>query len=336
MMGTTPVKRILVSLQGDSRIAAFDIDAASETLGEPEYIEVEGGPAPMVLSADRSMLYAGLRNAPGLAAFSIDEGKIEQIDSVVLESDPCFVGLDRTGKYLLSTYYSAGMVSIHRLNPDGTIQTEPIQTVRTYENAHSIWFDRANTFAFVPHTGPNKIAQFEFDAESGILSPNRSYNADVPSGVEPRHLAMDPTGEYFYCSNERNSSVTTYQLDAATGTLAPLATASTLPSEYSQSNSCAQIRISPNGRFLYVSNRGHDSIATLRIDENTHHPTLVGNTASEKTPRAIFLDDRGDYLIAAGFDTGFLAVHRIDHASGLPIQPARYHAGNAPMWVLEI
>jgi 6-phosphogluconolactonase len=329
-------RTILVSLQGDSYIAKFDLNTMSGLLGEPEIIEVAGGPAPMTLSAAGSMLYVGLRTEPGIAVFSVDGGDIVQIDSVGLESDPCFVSLDRTGKYLFSTYYNAGMVTSHRLNADGTIQTDPIQIVKTYPNAHSIWMDTTNAFAFVPHTGPNKIVQFVFDAESGILSPNTSYEACVPNGVEPRHMAMDPAGEYFYCSNERDSSVTTYRLDVSDGTLAPLETVSTLPPKSGQSNSCAQIRISPNGRFLYVSNRGHDSIAVLKIDDLTHVPALVGHAATEKTPRAFYVDDRGDYLIAAGYDSGFLAVHRIDQASGLPLLTGTYHAGDSPMWVLEI
>ncbi len=330
------MRDIVVSLQGESCIARFTFDRKSGTLGRPQLIEVTGGPAPLVLKRDGRVLYAGLRTHPGLAAFTVKEGTLEQIDSVRLESDPCFISLDRTEKYLFCTYYDAGMVTTHRLNTDGTIQTDPIQTVKTYPNAHSIWLDRSNSFAFVPHTGPNKIAQFVFDADSGILSPNTSFGAAVPTGVEPRHMAMDPAGEYFYCSNERDNSVTTYQFDTRTGTLAPLETVSTLPAGYLQANSCAQIRISPDGHFLYVSNRGHDSIACFKIDGATGLPEMVGHTPTEKTPRAIFLDGLGQYLITAGFATGNLAVYRVDSRSGQLSPNGTFFAGRSPMWVLAV
>lgn len=331
-MSDKPTSSFAISLQAEERI--ITVRLTKGRLEETGSVEVPGGPAPLVRSGD--VIYAGLRNTPGLAALKLSGGKLDIFDSVELDSDPCFVALDNSGKYLFCTYYFAGMVTLHRINDDATVQSEVVQTVKTFDNAHSIWFDQEYRFAYVPHTGPNKLLQFVFDADSGLLSPQATAEATVPRGVEPRHLVASPDGQYFYCANEKASSVTTYRFYEESGTLETLVTVSTLPEQFAGSNSCSQIKISPDGSFLYVANRGHDSIAMFRIDQESRQPVAIGHVGAEKTPRALCMSADGDNFLAAGLDNGVIAVYGIDKKTGRLNAQSTFEAGEKPMWILQL
>ena len=150
----------------------------------------------------------------------------------------------------------------------------------------------------------------------------------------PRHFCFHPSLDVLYTSNEQGCSVTAYALDRATGLLRALQTVSTLPEGFSGENSCAQIRMTPSGRFLYAPNRGHDTIAAFSVDESTGLLTAMGHTPTERVPRAFDIDPSGRFLYAAGLETGRLASYAIDEASGALTPLDVYTIGNGPMWVL--
>jgi 6-phosphogluconolactonase len=159
----------------------------------------------------------------------------------------------------------------------------------------------------------------------------------VPKGPEgPRHFCFHPQLPAVYFVNEQGGSVTAYRLDADTGTLTPFQTISTLPDGFDGQNACAEIRITPSGRFLYASNRGHDSIACFAVAEGTGELSSLGQQPTEKTPRPFTLDPEGRFLLAAGQGSGRLATYRIDAGTG-KLVPLETHAlGQNPMWVLVL
>jgi 6-phosphogluconolactonase len=256
------------------------------------------------------------------------------LGTVPLESDPCFISVDRTGRYLLAAYYGAGRVSVHAIGADGVLEAQPVEWFATAPKAHSIHTDRSNRCAFLPHVGEsNRILQFLFHAQTGHLTPNAVPMVVPPEGTGPRHYCYHPSLDCVYFDNEQASSVTAYRFDRQSGTLEPFQTLSTLPEGFEGQNTCAQIHITPSGKFLYVANRGHDSIAGFSIDPASGRLTALGQQPSEPIPRTFGIDPQGRFLVAAGQGTGRLAAYRIGARGALePLQS--YAVGERPMWVL--
>ncbi len=326
---------LYVSLQDDERILGFDIDARTGRLAPEGNFQVPGGPAPLALRPDGRILYAGLRGRAGLAwlAREPSTGALREGGRIPLETDPCFLSTDRSGRFLFSAYYRAGLIGVHALEPDGSIRTPPVEWRATAVNAHFMQTDPGNRFAFVPHTGPNLILQFRFDPASGRLTPNDPPRAAPPAGVGPRHFCFHPGGRLVLFSNELASSVSSYRFDSASGTLSLLDTVSTLPAGFAGANTCAQIHMGADGRFVYVSNRGHDSIAVVAVDPAGGRLHLEGTAASERVPRAFNLDLSGRWLYAAGQESGRLAAYAVG-GDGLLSQLAGVPLGRKPLWVL--
>lgn len=330
---------VYVSVAGEDKISILYLDPRSGQLELRSEVAAPSGPAPLAVAPDLGFLYVGLRSSCEIASFAIDAGtgSLLRIGTVPLDADPCYMATDRSGRFLLSAYYRAGKVGVHRIGQDGAVCSPAVQWVPTAPMAHCIMTDRSNRFAFVPHpAGPNLIFQFTFDAQAGRLSPNAVPRVIPEAGVGPRHYCFHPRQDIVYLSNEQGSSVTAYRLDTGAGTLSPFQMLSTLPAGYSGENTCAQIHVTPAGRFLYVSNRGHDSIAIFAIDEDDGRLRCVGQEPTEKTPRVFNVDPAGRYLFVAGQGTGRLASYRIDDQRGTLALLARYAVGENPMWVLAL
>src|SRR5262245_50140742 len=272
-----------VSLQDEDKIRTFTLDAATGHLTPKGEVPVSGGPSALTLSPDRQVLYVGQRNGPAICSFRIDHssGGLTQSGTVSPQAAPTYLATDRTGRFLLSAYYQGAHAAVHPLGSDGSVGGPPIEWLETAMGAHAIQTDPSNKFAFVPHiarfndnvleplresSGPNMILQFRFDAQSGHLTPNTPFRVEPAERLGPRHSCLHPLLIVVYFSNEQGCSVTGYQLDPATGTLTALQTITTLPAGYTGRNTCSQIQISASGKFLYVPNRGHNSIAGFAVD----------------------------------------------------------------------
>ena len=328
-----------VSISEEDRVSIFKMDSKSGKLDIQSEAAVPGRPAPLAVDPDRRFLYVGRRGVPDIASFQIDQsdGGLSLVGSAPLDADPCYLATDRKGRFLFSAYYGAGKVAIHAIGEDGAAITPPVEWLDTSPGAHSMQTDPSNRYAFVPHiagaVGPNLIFQFRFDESTGRLTPNSPSKAIPGEGLGPRHFCFHPNKDILYFSDEQGCSVTAYNLDTSTGTLTAFQTLSTLPDDYEGRNSCAQIQISPNGRFLYAPNRGHNSIACFTVDASNGHLTSIGRVPTEAVPRAFSIDPDGSFLFAAGLETGRLASYRIDGESG-ELQPLEvYDVGKGPMWV---
>lgn len=326
---------LYLSLQGEDKIHAYQMEPGTGQLALQPEIDIPGGPAPMALSPTKTHLYVGLRAAKQIACFRVEQsGDLALLGAASLDSDPCYLSTDRHGRFLFASYYGAGKITIHAVQPDGTLAPDVLQEISTAERAHCIQTDPSNQFVLVPHTaGPNLIFQFLFDQETGQVTPNGVPQVIPEDGVGPRHYCFHPSLPLLYFSNEQGSSVTMYELDTSKGTLSPQQTLATLPKGYDGKNSCAQIHLTPSGEFLYVSNRGHDSLAIFRTDPDTGLLTAVGHRPTEPTPRAFNIDPEGRYLFAAGLGSGKLAAYRIEPRTGLLDLIGTYSVGRSPMWV---
>ena len=349
---------LYLSIAGENRIAIYTFDDTNGAIELQENVNVSGSPGPLTLSPCEEYLYAGLRSSREIATFRIDQDSKQLIllNTIQLDADTCYIATDKTGQYLLSAYYGAGKVTVHPIGDDKTVEAELIQTIETAPHAHYIETDASNRFAFVPHTVPrNAIYQFHFNAESGLLTENSFGNMNPDDPVGPRHYSEHPNQPIFYFSNEQGSSVSAYNLQKgdpnvkipksgapdytihdAPGLLWEFQTLSTLPDGYDEDNTCAQIHIDPHAKFLYVSNRGHDSIAIFSINEENGELTAVGHQKTEPTPRVFNIDEAGNFLFVGGQGSGKLATYRIDRDNGTLSLLERYDVGENPMWVLFV
>src|SRR6266542_1853628 len=239
---------LYVCLQDEDKIVGFAIDAGTGGLTPQLDVAVAGGPSVLALSPDCRVLYVGHRTQPAISSFRIDQrtGGLTPQGNVSSADAPTFLAADRTGRYLLSAYYQGGYAAVHPLGSDGAVGAPLLDRQDTANGAHAIATDPSNRFAFVPHIarlndnvleppknnpGPNFIAQFRFDQNSGRLTPNSPSRVEQAEQLGPRHYCFHPALDLVYFSNEQGCSVTLYRLDTA-GILSAVQTVSTLPDGY--------------------------------------------------------------------------------------------------------
>jgi 6-phosphogluconolactonase len=209
-----------------------------------------------------------------------------------------------------------------------------VQTVVTAQTAHCVAIDRDNRWAFVPHVEPNAVYQFHLNAATGQLTDAGKAPGGAP-GAGPRHLAFHPTLSLAFTSDEAGNSITAYRFDRTSG-LTPVQTLSTLPPDFKESNSTAEVKVHPSGKFVWVSNRGHDSLAGFAIDPDTGKLSPVGQTPTEKTPRSFDVEPDGRYVFGAGEGSGKLAVFEVDLSSGKLTRRHTYEVGKSLTWVRAV
>lgn len=266
-----------------------------------------------------------------VTALSIDEGTgaLRVLNQQPSEGKhPCHLVVDAAGKNVLVANYSSGTVAVLPLDAaSGRLgkATSTVQHMGSSVNksrqedphAHSINLDASNRFAFAADLGLDKVLIYRFDGVTGTLQPNDPAATSLAPGSGPRHLAFHPTGKYAYVNNELTSTVTAFQYDSSKGSLTEIQTLSTLPAGFSGENSTAETVVHPSGNTVYVSNRGHDSIAVYQVDASTGKLAAKGNTATGgKTPRNFNVDPTGTFLLAANQSTNDVVVFRIDPNSG--------------------
>jgi 6-phosphogluconolactonase len=344
---------LYVCLQDENKIAAFAMDGATGQLTRQAETPAGGGPSVMAISPDRRVLYVGHRGTPAISSFRIDHrsGGLTLLGSISQAHAPTFLAPDRAGRYLLSAYYQRGGAAVYHLGADGAVGAPSQDWLATATGAHAIQTDPSNRFAFVPHIanvndnvleprrenpGPNMILQFKFDAQTGHLAANAPFRVEPAERLGPRHYCFHPARDVVYFSNEQGSSVTFYRLDPASGALSAAQTISTLPDGFSARNTCSQIHLTPSGRFLYVGNRGHNSIAGFAVDPASGHLTAIGQVPTEPVPGAFGLDPDGHFLFAAGTASGRLASYRVDQDSGALTALTTFAVGQRPAAVQAV
>jgi 6-phosphogluconolactonase len=240
---------------------------------------------------------------------------------------PCHLALDHQGKCLIVANYNNGSVASYPVSADGLLN----QSVAYFQpkgsgkipqrqdgpHAHCIAVSPDDRFALVADLGLDEVMMYRLNAAAAHMEVSDPRFVKVAPGSGPRHLAFHPNGRFVYLINEMGSSIITFAYDPQAGTLQELQTVSTLPKDYKGQNDTAEIQVHPSGKFVYGSNRGHDSIAVFAVDPKAGTLKLVENVATQgKTPRGFGIDPTGAYLIAANQQSNNIVVFRIDQTSG--------------------
>lgn len=308
------------------------LDLASGKLSEPELAVEAKNPGFLALHPNKRFLYAvgELEKGGGVSAFAID-AKTGHLTLLNQQSSggagPTHLTVDGAGKNVLVANYSGGSIACLPVGSDGKLSeaTSFIQHQGSSVNpqrqkgphAHGIYTDPASKFVFVPDLGLDKLMIYKLDAATGKLTPNNPPFAAVAPGAGPRHFGFTPNGKFAYVINEMVCTMTAFSYAAASGTLTEVQTISTLPGEVEKGFSTAEVFAHPNGKFLYGSNRGHDTIAVFAIDQATGKLKLIQHEPSQvKVPRGFGIDPTGQFLIVGGQNSDDATVFRIDPKSG--------------------
>ena len=321
-----------------SGINLLQLDLASGHLSKPVVVAKSANPSFLALHPKRPLLYAigevsnyGKKQTGFVSAYEIQE-KSGQLALLNQQSSggagACYVSVDRSGQVVLVANYNGGTVASLPIRADGAL--EPPATVDEHHGssvhpmrqtgpfAHCINVDSSNHFALAADLGIDEILIYKLDAARGTLAPNEPAFVRTARGAGPRHLAFHPNGRFVYVINELASTISVFRFDPSRGNLASVQDISTLPANFSGENTGAEIQIHPSGRFLYGSNRGHDSIAIFAVDSETGKLRALGHESSlGQTPRYFAQDPSGRYLLAANQKSGNVVVFRVDPESGL-------------------
>lgn len=316
-------------------IGIYAFDATSGALEYRNTVTGIANPSFLALHPTELYLYAtnelGGQLGGAVSAFAIDpvSGNLTFLNSQSSRGDaPCYVSTDRTGRYALVANYGSGSIAMFPIQLDGSI--DPASTFIQHEgssnvdpsrqegpHAHSILPDPNNRYVLACDLGLDKVMVYDLDVPNGTLSPAPHPWAQTPPGAGPRHLAFHPQGQYVYVVNELDSTVVAFAYDGAQGTLETLQTLSTLPEGYKGDTTGADIHVHPSGKFLYSSNRGHDSIAVFAIGQNTGRLTPVAYEPTlGQTPRNFVIDPTGTFLLAANQDTNNIVSFHLNPDTG--------------------
>ncbi len=308
-----------------SELHIFRLDLESGTLTALGS-HAEAGASFIAIHPNGRNLYGVLTE---VVAYSIDPEtqEVTRLNSQSAGGEgPCHIVIDKAGSNALVANYSGGNVSVLRINEDGSLGditstrehqgTGPNPERQKGPHPHSINLDPDNRFAFAADLGIDKVVIYRFDATLGVLN-DRASAASVKPGAGPRHFAFHPAGRYAYVINELNSTVTAFRYDSEAGQLSEIQTVSTLPAGFEGENYTAEVVVDPSGRFLYGSNRGHNSIAVFAIDTTRGTLRLLEpESTGGKWPRNFNVDPTGAFLLAANQQSDNVVVFRIDQHTG--------------------
>lgn len=273
--------------------------------------------------------FAG-KSSGAVSAFSIDSktGSLNFLNQQAsMGADPCHVIVDRTGRFAIVANYTGGNVSVFPIQRNGSlghagdvVQHHGSSVNKGHQegpHAHCVILDNSNRYAFASDLGLDKVMIYRFDAKAGKLRPAKEPWVQLEPGAGPRHVTFHPKGKYLYVINELNSTLTAFSYDPLNGTLRSMQTVSTLPKDYSGHNDCADVHVSPSGKFLYGSNRGHNSIVVFAVNENTGELEYLEHASTQgKTPRNFIIDPTGRFLLAANQESDTIVTLGIDQLTG--------------------
>lgn len=317
---------------GSEGIYHTTLDLKSGTLSPATLACPAKDPTFLEIHPNHHFIYAVTERNPGaVSAFAIDPEtkKLTLLNtSSTGGKGPCHVCISNDGKTLLVANYSGGSVASIPINKNGTL-AEPASMIQhtgssinpkrqNEPHVHSVNLSPDNRFAYVADLGLDKIMIYRLDAKTSQLLPNKPAEIKIKPGAGPRHISFGPGGKWAYLINELDNTMIAFAYDPTIGGLSEIQTIATLPEGYTGENTCAEVRVHPNGKFLYGSNRGHDSIVIYKINPDTGRLTLLGfQNSGIKNPRNFNIDPTGQYCVVANQDANTVIVFRINPKSGL-------------------
>lgn len=327
---------IYISVNKEKKIVVYKLDPINDDLILTGEQNLAGEPGSLCTDPLHKKMYVALRDLKSVATLSIDKksGKLAHLNDTPVADDPVYISTDKKGKYLFFTSYSGNKNAVYPLERKG-VNKDPVQVLNTRLNPHMIKTDPSGRFVLVTNKGGDYIQQFILQND-GSLKPNNPEGVMVKSNSGPRHFTFNPSGDIMYIVNELSCTVVAFHFNRKNGTLTgPFQEIKTKPADFTSYNTCADIHITPDGKFLYATNRGHDSLAGFSVDGKTGELSPIGWFPTEKEPREFEIDPSGRYLIAAGESSGKISLYRINNDGSLYLLKT-YEVGQWPVWVMAV
>jgi len=331
-----------------------DFDAETGKLTKPELVAEYASPGFLAFHPTKKIVYAvGKPNKPtedkfdSLAAFSFSDGgkKLEFLGEISSSgTSACHLVVDETGRTVAVANYGNGVISTIRLDEKGGLEKIASVIANTGgsvnksrqegPHAHGTYFDKANKFLFVPDLGLDKVLTYQFDPATSEIKAHDPASFSVPAGAGARHMAFSPDEKHAYIINELDSTMTAVSYDAGKGAFAEVQTLSTLPEGNTDKNSTAEVEVSENGKFVYGSNRFHDSIVVYARDEKTGKLTWLQDApAGGKTPRHFKIDPSGKWMLVGHQDSNSISVLPVDPVKGVLGEPVSTISTPSPICI---
>nr|WP_281247167.1 beta-propeller fold lactonase family protein [Pseudoalteromonas denitrificans] len=297
--------------------------------------------SPMVISPDQCFLYIVSRGKPYMiSSFKIDAmtGKLSHIDNQMMNANIAYISIDLTGQYLISASYPHHKIIVNPVSKNGDILKHQY-TLNGFPNAHAVLIDKTNRYVLVPTLGDDRVYQFEFNVNSGKMKLNDPPYIDLNKNslkkkVGPRHIVFHPNGQYIYVIGQFDASIHLFDFNPKTGVLNEKQNIFTLPVKYKyKRKAAADIHITPDGRFIYSSDRVSSTISGFEVDAESGFLTSIEVIETEKSPRGFNIDASGKYLLVVGELSNEMSIYRINKISGRLIKLKSYLMGINPNWV---
>jgi len=330
-----------VSHAASRNILVFRLDPESGEATRMQEVPIAGKVMPLAVSPDRRFLYAALRSQPySIASFTIDglSGRLTHLGSAPLPP-MTYISTDRSGRFLFGASIPentakpmASVISVSAIGVHGFVQP-PHQIIRTDPMMHAILPDPSNRYVLATSCDGDLILRQIFDAATGLFSSNALPPVRVKPGAGPRHFVFHPNNRFLYLLNETDASIYAFGYDAAGGALTELQIVSALPPDFSGKPYAADVRLTPDGRFLYASERNSNTLAAFRVDRASGRLAGIGNFPTAQQPRSIGIDPNGRYLLVAERRSNSITSYAIDRETGNLSKLKNYPTGNEPSWI---
>ena len=349
---------VYVSNANDGTISSYTLTTQGQ-LQPLATTEAGAGVMPLALSPDHSKLYASIRAKPyAVATFSIDpaSGALKHLKNSTVADSLAYVSTDKNGHYLFGASYGEDLVSVNKISADGVVSDDVQQVIKTGPNAHSIVVDGSNRFVYAANLGSDQYLEFNFDAASGKLTP--LGHVTLPEGSGPRHPAISSDNRFLYLLSEMAGTVTTFAIDPKSGKLTALNEVNAIPADSGLVHGIARpmikpgqptppplannliwaadIKLTPDGRFLYTSERTASTVSVFAIDAKTGLPRYVQNIKVEQQPRGITVDPSSKWLLVTGEKSSEVGVYAIDAKDGTLTRHTSAPSGKGANWVQAV
>ena len=335
-----PGPLVVYVADGDQLVHAFSADDAGALTSIDTY-DAGNNTSQLAVHPDGLHLYATARNGgtAQIVSYEIDPstGALTQLGATDVGISPVYLGIDPTGQVAMIADFGGDAIEAYAIGGDAVVTPGTTHAQAVGDEPHCILTDPSGAHAYVPHRGTNDIWQFSLDAGTGVLTPLNPPTVDAAPGAGARHLAFHPSGEHAYLSDEFSDTMTHFTRDPASGQLTRQESVSSIPMGFDGGmNTTADVHVSPDGAYAYISNRGHDSLAMFAIDAADGTLTELGQVATEPTPREFDVEPGGAFVYAAGQTSGQLAGYALDSATGMLDPIGTTPIGGSPLWVLGV
>ncbi|WP_118179369.1 lactonase family protein [Paraburkholderia phosphatilytica] len=326
---------VYVSNADSQSISVLRLNEATGKLSSVQDVPVSGMVMPLAVSPDRRYLFASLRSKPySVASFRVGagDGMLTPVATSPLPESMANLSTDRTGRFLFAASYGGNLISESRIGEEGVVAPASI-VIPTKPKAHAIKTDPSNRWLFATNLGGDIIMQCRFDAKTGAITPNDPPTLNFANQAGPRHFTFHPNGRVVYIVDELDGKLERAAFDPDRGTLAIRQTVSAVPAGFTGTPWAADVHTTPDGHYLYASERTSSTLIAYRIDAQDGNLTKIGEYPTEKQPRAFAIDPSGHWLLSAGQLSNAVSVHRIDPATGELKLQGSFLVGKNPSWV---